>query len=240
MRYISSLINYSGIAYLFLQFAMLYGLRLNFYTYLLVMIFISYSFIMVLNADQSGKKMRIPLIVAIASVPIGALFILMQWPFNVEVFVTVVSMVGALYAIRFFLKKNIDVIDGLKLSVVLSGVIFIVLRLMHLPFSTEFGYISMGCGLVTYVVFMFSKEPVVIVGRELPRTTLNKDEIVISETVGCYKCETIFDGANQIQYDGATAICPNCGGATLIGSSAYNVTKGSLSTLKKEVAQRKM
>lgn len=240
MKFLKSLIDYSGIALIYLQFSILFQLKINFVVQIIVVIFIAYSFVTIINADKSGKKMRLPLILCIALIPIIILFRIQHWPGAAFMFLIACTGLSLSYFLRFIFKPKRSGMDLVKLSVVVSFCVMILFNILRWPYSEEVGYLSLGVSVVGYILYMFSKEVVIITHeRILPRTTINIDEIQASEVIGCYECGTIYNNAADVNYDGATAICPNCEKSTLIGSSKYNVTAGSLATLKKEFARNK-
>lgn len=70
----------------------------------------------------------------------------------------------------------------------------------------------------------------------IKKTYKNKDQIVNSNSCGCYNCTKIFAPGEIVAYidNGHTAVCPYCGIDSVLGSSmGYNITLNFLTKLKK-------
>ncbi len=237
MKHVNSLILYSGGAYLLLNFSLIYGLNVKVYVTVLTLLFLSYSFIAVLAVNKTVKATFIPLSTGVVISVAGILLLL----FDIGLLGFYLSVTGCclmilFYNWRFLLKKERDVMDILKLALVITFCAFCLFKLLRWPNATTLGYTSLGVGVVTYIYFLFARPNESHAHRSsLPRTTMNAEEIRKSTKAGCYSCGTIFQDVNQVTYDGATAICPVCSRAALIGEPKYVVTEYSLAQLKRAV-----
>ena len=67
------------------------------------------------------------------------------------------------------------------------------------------------------------------------RSSLHHDEVVASDTCGCFHCLAIFPPSSIDEWtdDDETALCPRCGIDAVIGSaSGYPITREFLREMK--------
>tara|TARA_R110002074_G_scaffold28098_6_gene81051 strand:+ start:288 stop:821 length:534 start_codon:yes stop_codon:yes gene_type:complete len=104
--------------------------------------------------DNPQKILNLPLRLAIVILLFGALFKLMHWPFAKELMFLGGILIGVLYTIRFFNKKDKYQLDYVKLTFVLLWVFSYLVQVFHLFYVP---YIFEVCLLILFL-WWFIKE----------------------------------------------------------------------------------
>lgn len=85
--------------------------------------------------EPEDKVLTLPLLLAIAGIFVGALFMLMHWPYGRAIVIASCLAIVLMYPIRFARKRAKAPVDYLKLIFVLSGSIRGVFIMLHWPYK---------------------------------------------------------------------------------------------------------